>query len=130
MLGQRHRFHGYGSLKPVYARGTNVRGTLLSLKYLKRHPIKNYRVAVVVSRKVHKSAVIRNRIRRRIYEVVRTTKQPIASGTDLIFTVYSDKVADLSSAELSDMINQLLQKTTKTAAQTPVSRDIVKHTGN
>jgi ribonuclease P protein component len=114
MFAKRHRFHGYGSLKSVYNRGQNVRGSLISLKFNQRDPSKKYRVAVVVSRKVSKSAVKRNRIRRRIYEQVRNQAEVIQPGTDLVFTVYSEQVATLDSSKLSEMIGGLLQKTKTT----------------
>jgi len=114
MITAAHRFHGYGSLRGVYQRGQNLRGPLLSLKFSRRDPGRPYRVAVVVSRKVNKSAVTRNRIRRRIYEVVRTTDDNIAPGTDLVFTVFDDKIASLPAAELRDSIGELLQKAAQT----------------
>jgi ribonuclease P protein component len=110
MIVRQHRFHGYNSLKPVYARGQSVRGGPLSLKYSSRGPDRPYRVAVVVSKKVHKSAVVRNRIRRRIYEIVRQSAPSIAPGTDLIFTAYDDQVAELEAAKLQQTVAQLLQK--------------------
>lgn len=57
-------------------------------------------MAVVVSRKVHKSAVVRNRIRRRIYEIVRLQEPNITQAYDMIFTVFSDQVATMEHAEL------------------------------
>ncbi len=111
MLRQAHRFHGYGSLKGVYQRGKGVRGSLISLKYGSRDATKPYRVAVVVSRKVHKSAVVRNRIRRRIYEHVRHADASIAPGTDLVFTVFSEQVAELPAPKLESMVADLLGKT-------------------
>lgn len=110
MFSKSHRFHGYGSLKGVYQRGQSVRGSLLSLKYAKRDSAKPYRVAVVVSKKVSKSAVKRNRIRRRIYEQVRQSEIKIRPGTDLVFTVFSDKVAETEAQKLQKSINELLQK--------------------
>lgn len=109
MIIKRHRFHGYGSLKGVYARGQNVRGSLLSLKFAKRDGGRPYRVAVVVSRKVSKSAVVRNRIRRRIYEIVRRHQAAITPGTDLIFTAYSEQLAEMPATQLEALIVELLQ---------------------
>jgi ribonuclease P protein component len=111
MLARTHRFHGYGSLRGVYNRGRTARGPLISLRFASRDPQRPYRVAVVVSRKVHKSAVVRNRIRRRIYEAVRTATEPPQPGSDLVFTVFSDRVAELESATLQAAIDSLLQKT-------------------
>jgi ribonuclease P protein component len=110
MLIRRHRFHGYGSLKRVYSSGRTVRGSIISLRYLKRDPKRPYRAAVVVSAKVSKSAVTRNRIRRRVYEIIRANEDSIKPGTDLIFTVYSDKTARLEAAELKTQITTLLKQ--------------------
>ena len=122
MISVRHRFHGYGSLRVVYQRGRNVRGSMIGLKVASRDSRRPYRTAVVVSRKVNKSAVVRNRIRRRIYEAVRRQAAAIPGGTDLVFTVFDGKVAELEPAKLEQAVGQLLQK----AAQTPVKRAIVE----
>src|SRR4051812_31064419 len=100
MLNRRHRFHGYGSLKPVYQKGKTLRGQMINLKFNRRNPANLYRVAVVVSRKVSKSAVVRNRIRRRIYEAVRRNEMTLSPGTDLVFTVFSDQAAETEAAKL------------------------------
>jgi ribonuclease P protein component len=112
MIIGRHRFHGYGSLKNVYSHGKTVRGGLVSLRYARREASKPYRLAVVVSRKVSKSAVTRNRIRRRIYEAVRLQSATIPPGTDLIFTVFGDHLADMPAPKLGKLISDLLQKAT------------------
>jgi ribonuclease P protein component len=109
MLNRQNRFHGYGSLKRVYSNGKGVRGQSVGLRYSKRMPNKNYRIAVVVSKKVNKSAVARNRIRRRIFEIIRMS-DAIPASTDLIFTVYSDEVREAKQDELKDQIDGLIQK--------------------
>ena len=109
MLTRSHRFHGYGSLRRTYSHGQTARGSLISLRFAPRPAGKPYRVAIVVSRKVHKSAVVRNRIRRRIYEVVRQSKA-IPPATDLIFTVFSDQVASVEADQLNSIISELLTK--------------------
>lgn len=113
MIGRTHRFHGYGSLRGVYQRGKTARAPLLNLRYAARDPKKPYRVSVVVSRKVNKSAVTRNRIRRRIYEIVRRQGQDIKPGTDLVFTVFDDQIAELEAAKLQASIKDLLEKAGK-----------------
>lgn len=57
-------------------------------------------MAVVVSRKVHKSAVVRNRIRRRVYEAARTHEGQFLGAYDIVVTIFSDQVATMESAEL------------------------------
>ena len=109
MLNRYHRFHGRGSLNRAYSRGQTVRGSLISLRYSPRPSNKPYRVAVVVSRKTHKSAVVRNRIRRRIYEHVRRYEN-VPSSTDLIFTVFSEQVAKMENDRLNAILDGLLKK--------------------
>lgn len=117
MIGRAHRFHGYGSLRRVYANGKTARGTQISLRYASRGQDRPYRVAVVVSRKVSKSAVTRGRIRRRIYEIVRQAEF-VPAHTDLVFTVFSDHIAELESAKLQATVTDLLQKATAAAQKT------------
>lgn len=109
MLGRTHRFHGQRNLRRVYKEGQNARGSLMSLRYLSSNGRQSYRVAVVVSRQVSKSAVVRNRIRRRVYAQLRQA-EGLPPDADLVFTVYSDKVAGLSAEELAETIGKLLQK--------------------
>lgn len=115
MIGIKHRFHGYNSLRGVYQRGQSLRGPLITLKFVRRGSRRPYRAAVVVSRKVSKSAVKRNRIRRRVYEVVRAESENIAAGTDLVFTVFDEKVSEMPAPKLRAAIQDLLQKAARAA---------------
>ena len=113
MLRSTHRFHGYGSLKKVYAAGRSVRGGQIGLKYATKDTSKPYRVAVVVSKKVHKSAVARNRVRRRLYEAIRALDPQPNPGTDMIFTVFSDQLKDMPSQKLQKAVTELSKKPIK-----------------
>ena len=68
------------------------------------------RVAVVVSKKVHKSAVVRNRIRRRVFEIVRREWSVLPAGSDIAITVYSVDVADISHDEIMQELTNLLHE--------------------
>ena len=109
MISRAHRFHGHGSLRYVYQHGQTVRGPLCALKYVKNERRKAYRLAVVVSKKVHKSAVKRNRIRRRLYEAVRLNAINI-EAYDMVLTVFHEQVADMPAEELSKMIRAQLKQ--------------------
>lgn len=93
----------------MYEHGRTVRTPMINLKYTGRRR-SGYRAAVVVSRKVHKSAVTRNRIRRRIYEIVRQAEPRLTDQKDMVFTVFSDKVAELESSKLKAAIEELLKR--------------------
>lgn len=133
MIARSHRFHGYGSLRGVYSRGQTVRAPLLSLKFSRRDSKHAYRSAVVVSKKVHKSAVVRNRIRRRIYEIIRLHENSLPAGLDLVFTVFGEELATLDSAKLDGLVVGLVRKALKPPAAATRSlvrpHGIVKTTG-
>lgn len=63
----------------------------------------------MISKKVLKSAVGRNRVRRRIYETVRHELPDIEQNQDMVFLVFSSEVLTLSPAELTEVVRQLLQ---------------------
>lgn len=113
MIAKLNRFHGLGALRGVYKRGQVVRSQTISLKFEKKLNQKSFRLAVVVSKKVHKSAVVRNRIRRRIYEIVRTQTGLKLEGYDFVFTAFSEEVAVIEHSLLQEKIHELLAKATK-----------------
>lgn len=117
MISRLFRFHGYNALTAVYKRGTTVRGAIVSLKYLPRKPGTGYRAAVVVSKKVHKSAVVRNRIRRRIFEQIRLNQGRLGD-TDIVLTVFNEQVATIPATELSQQISALLDKINTSTPET------------
>ncbi len=81
----------------------------MSLKYVANTKRTSYRAAVVVSKKVHKSAVVRNRIRRRVYEIIRTHVGPTAP-VDFAFMIYDESVATMPAEQLRQLIVGLLLK--------------------
>lgn len=72
----------------------------------------NARFGVVVSKKVSKSAVVRNRIRRRIYEWIRLNMDHLTDDSLNIIFVHTDSVAKLPYPELSSQLEQLFKKAT------------------
>lgn len=61
-------------------------------------------MAVVVSKKVHKSAVVRNRIRRRLYEAVRRLEPSITTPHDMVLTVFSDAMVRVPSDQVDRLV--------------------------
>ena len=66
------------------------------------------RIAVVVSKKVEKSAVGRNRIRRRIYEALRVNFEDIPKKQDYIFVVYSKELLKMPFGEIEKLLGELV----------------------
>jgi ribonuclease P protein component len=70
----------------------------------------SYRAAVVVSKKVTKSAPKRNRIRRRIYEIIREYAPQHFTNVDFAVIVFNEKIATMPADELKQSIVELLSQ--------------------
>jgi ribonuclease P protein component len=110
MISRTHRFHGHGSLRYVYQHGQTVRGPLTSIKFVPNKKRTSYRLSVVVSKKISKSAVVRNRIRRRLYEAFRSHEAEFTGIFDMVVTVFHEQVATLPADELARMVTAQLRQ--------------------
>lgn len=108
MITQAHRFHGRGSLRTVYRHGKTIRTPELAVRYILNGRRRSYRLAVIVSTSVSKSAVKRNRIRRRLFEIVRHHDKRMNAPYDLLLTVFKPEVATMPADELSQTVVALL----------------------
>ncbi len=108
MLAQRYRFHGHNSLRYVYKNGEAVRSQLLVIKFNKNPRRRHSRVAVVVSKKIWKRAVGRNRIRRRLYELLRHELPHITEPTDIVCIVSSPDIYTATPDELAQYLHNML----------------------
>ena len=115
MIGHSNRFHGRAGIQRLYAKGKSVRAGSLALKYA-TNGRSSYRLAVVVSRKVSKSAVVRNRIRRRLYENVRILSDSFVEPFDLVLLAYDASLAELPTAELAREVERIVKKAKLTSA--------------
>lgn len=79
----------------------------LILKTIPNH-LASSRVVVVVSKKVSKKAVVRNRIRRRVAAELATTWATVTPGYDIVVTARDD-IAELPATELSRRVAKLLE---------------------
>ena len=110
MLSRKNRFHGLGSLRRVYQDGQTARGPLFGIKVLANSRRRDWRAAVVVSRKVNKSAVARNRMRRRLYEALRPLAGQLDEPYDIVITVFNDGVLDVSHSQLAGQLQKQLKQ--------------------
>ncbi len=110
MLAQSYRFHGHGSLNYLHRNGKTVRNRTLGLRYVSNERREESRAVVVVSKKVVKSAVKRNRIRRRIYEVLRRHWGAIPIKKDFAITVFSADLGIVPAAEVESQVVDVLKQ--------------------
>lgn len=109
MLSGTHRFHGHGSLRYVFKNGQAIRSRFLTVKHTRNSRRRHSRFAVVVSKKVHKSAVGRNRMRRRIYEIVRGILGDVATPSDVVIIITSAEVVGMDAKELAVHVQELFR---------------------
>ncbi len=110
MIPFKNRFHGYGSLKYLYQKGSVIRTKNFSLKYITNPIRQQSRLAIVVSKKIDKRAVKRNLIRRRFYNIIHPLIKDFNQIYDLVFIIHSDKVLDFDYQTLTSKISDSLTK--------------------
>lgn len=110
MISALYRFHGHNSLRYVYANGKAVRSQTITVKTTTNDRRKYSRFSVVVSKKVIKSAVGRNRIRRRLYEYIRTHINDIEGIHDVVLICTSSELRTLPYEDISSQLDQLFIK--------------------
>lgn len=110
MISTLFRFHGHNSLRYVYGNGKAVRSQLFTIKYVTNSHRKQPRFSVVISKKVIKSAVGRNRVRRRLYEYLRINTDKLSSVYDIVIICTSAELRTLPYVDITDQLDQLFDK--------------------
>lgn len=101
MIRSGNRFHGHNVVARL--RGDVMHSANLSLRFA-RSKRSDYRLAVVVSKKVAPLATTRNRIRRRLFEVVRVNRRFDNMSIDVVLYVKSAGIATMSAEKLTDEV--------------------------
>jgi ribonuclease P protein component len=110
MISAIYRFHGHNSLRYVYANGKATRSQTITLKATVNKRRQHCRFSVVVSKKVMKGAVGRNRIRRRLYEYLRTNIDRIDGIHDIVLICTSSELRTMPHEDLCAQLDQLFTK--------------------
>ena len=108
MLPTINRLRKKKDFAKVYQRGYSYSSLLLWLKLLPNDLSYN-RVGIVVSTKVSKKAVERNRIKRRLRALIKDYLSSIKPGYDIIITARV-RIIDKSFQEIDQDLKSLLQR--------------------
>ena len=108
MIPFKNRFHGHNSLDYTYKNSQTTRSRLVNVKSVVNKKRTDSRVAVVIGKKVVKSAVRRNLARRRVYEYIRPKIADFTNIYDVVITITSSALLSVTHAELAAQLNQLL----------------------
>jgi ribonuclease P protein component len=120
-LPQRHRLKGQSVFARLYRRGRASHGPFLMLRWLpaqsellppcqRRRAITPWRCGVVVSAKVHKRAVCRNRLRRLLHQGLLALPIGRPEGPVWLLLSLRPGSAERSGAELLGECRELLQR--------------------
>lgn len=115
MIIRKNRFHGHHSVSRV--RGPSLHGQYVSVRFAASGR-GDYRAAVVVSKKVDKRAVVRNRIRRRIFEVLRVECGLAGKSVDIVVYAKTAELAEIPHDKLVSELTALIKKALSRAPHT------------
>jgi len=87
----------------------SVFNTLGTLKYQKSLTLQ---ASIVISSKIERRAVYRNKLRRRLYSAFKTYSKEFSNGGRYILYI-SKKAPSMGAVELKNLLYELIQKTTK-----------------
>jgi len=108
MLPKPHRLIHDQDFKRVFRLGESFYIGQLRVKILKNN-LTISRFGFIVSNKISKRAVVRNKIKRRLREIVRQKLPVLKTGYDCVIITRSG-VEDLNYQEMQDKLEQILLK--------------------
>jgi len=108
MLPTKNRLKKKKDFEKVLKEGKKVKWDGLVLKYYS-NLLKESRFGIIVSKKVSKKAVVRNKIKRRIREILKKELKKIKKGQDIVFFVYPE-LKDKEFFEIQKTVIKVLKK--------------------
>jgi len=108
MFGRKNHLRDKKEFEKIYKQGKTIIGDFLFLKIIKNNLNTNH-FGWVVSLKVSKKAVARNRIRRRLKEISRENSKDIKPGFNILI-IAKPNIVDKEFQEIKKELEELFQK--------------------
>lgn len=108
MLPRKNRLRKKNDFKLVFKNGKTINDELSFLK-VKKNNLGINRFGFVVGTKISKKATLRNKIKRRLTEIIKQNLDKIESGLDII-VVAKPKVIDKNYLEIKQSIDNLFKQ--------------------
>lgn len=87
MLPKQYRLRQREDFAKIYAQGDRFRGSYLMIRVFKNQDNSSTKIGIVVSKKVSKLAVIRNRFKRQLRAIFRQLLSQLSNGLQIVVTV-------------------------------------------
>ena len=110
MLAKQHRLKKDKDFELVFKKGKAFNGKFLFLKVIKRNNLEVSRFGLIVGTKISKKATIRNKIKRRLRDVIRKKLEDIKPGFDVVIGAKT-RIVDKSYQDIKEELEGLLEKT-------------------
>lgn len=107
MLAQKNRLRKKKDIEMVFKQGDGFRQGFLYLK-IRKNNLDTSRFGFVISKKFSKKAVIRNKTKRRLSEIIKMRLPEIKKGTDAVIVVMPGAENDFQNLE--QIMNKLFKK--------------------
>ena len=108
MLPKINRIKKQKDFEIIFKKGVSFKNSLFVLKFIK-NSLNKTRVSFIVSNKISKKATVRNKIRRRLSEIVKKEINNIKGSLDIVF-ISLPGIEKKDFLELKDALNNLLIK--------------------
>ena len=108
MLPKINRIKKKKDFESIFKNSRSFKNNLFILK-IKENNLGLNRVGFVVSQKISKRAVIRNKVRRRLSEIIKKEINNIPLGTDLVFITLAG-IDKKEFSEIKEAVNNILIK--------------------
>lgn len=108
MLPKKNRLTKNKEFENVFKNGDTFFTKILGIKYIK-NGLEITRFGIIISHKISKKAVVRNKIKRRIREILRLNFEKIKKGYDVVILTRTG-ISDCEYDELEKNIEYALRK--------------------
>lgn len=108
MLAKQNRLRLKRDFEKVFKQGKGFRQNFLFLKMME-NDLSETRFGFIVSKKISNKAVIRNKIRRQLREIVRNQLSQIKKGLDIVLVVLPE-IKNKEFQEIEQTVNELFKK--------------------
>lgn len=108
MLSKQHRLTKDNDFESVFKKGKNLDSEFLFLK-LRKNGSEISRFGFILSKKISKNAAVRNKIKRRLREIIRKELGNIKSGFDIVI-VAKPKIVGKDYLEIREEVGGLIKK--------------------